>query len=98
MTTMIAKRNSKGNLSLMVDGVYFGSIYLRADGSVIGGSFVEDAVNESFKRLRMPTDTLQQILARARRAYELVASYEEWTDSIGMGVQQPDDFHIGIRG
>jgi len=73
MTTMIAKRNAKGNLSLMADGVYFGSIYLRADNTVIGGSFVEDEVTECFKRLRMPSDTLEQILARARRAYELAA-------------------------
>lgn len=73
MTTMIAKRNAKGNISLMADGTYFGSIYLRADDSVIGGSFVEDEVTECFKRLRMPSDTLEQILARARRAYELTA-------------------------
>ena len=73
MTTMIARRNYKGNLTLNVDGVRFGTIFLRGDGSVCGGAFVDEAVTECFERLMMPTDTLQQILARARRAYELAA-------------------------
>lgn len=72
MAKFIARRNSKGNLTLDVDGVRFGTIFLKADGSISGGAFVHEDVAECFRGLRqMPADTVPQALARARRAYEL---------------------------
>lgn len=76
MTSFIARRNYKGNLTLNVDGVRFGTIFLRADDSVCGGAFVDDEVFAAFRRLGlsgMPADTIPLALARARRAYELAA-------------------------
>lgn len=72
MTTLTARRNQNGNLSLKADGLHFGTIYLAADGSVRGGSFVDAYVNECFGALKnMPATTVPDALARSRRAYEM---------------------------
>ncbi|UXO93764.1 hypothetical protein Pan1_49 [Pseudanabaena phage Pan1] len=72
MPTFTARRNYKGNLTLNVDGVRFGTIFLKGDGSISGAAFTDDEVLTSFRGLRgMPVDTVEQMLARVRRAYEL---------------------------
>jgi hypothetical protein len=69
---MIARLNYRGNYTLDVDGVRFGTLFLRGDGAVSGGSFVDDDVATEFGALiGMPCDTVEQALARSRRAYEL---------------------------
>jgi len=75
MTQFIARRNYKGNLTLDVDGVRFGTIFLRGNGTISGAAFVDDDVATCFRGLRgMPADTVPQALARARRAYELATA------------------------
>jgi hypothetical protein len=72
MTAFTARRNANGNLSLRADGQHFGTIYLRADGSVSGGSFVDAYVNECFGALKnFPAATVPEALVRSRRAYEM---------------------------
>lgn len=70
MADFIARRNSKGNLTLYVDDVRFGTVFFRGDGTISGGCFTDLEVTECFNRLNMPIDTIPQVLARARVAYE----------------------------
>lgn len=71
---MTARLNNRGNYTLYVDGVRFGTIFLKADDSISGAAFVDEEVTSCFRGLRgMPVDTIPQMLARARRAYEIVA-------------------------
>ena len=73
---MTARRNSKGNLTLLVEGVRFGSLYFRKDGSLSGGSFLDDDVRDCFRRLCMnpnnPKNSLSDYLRLARLAWEHV--------------------------
>jgi hypothetical protein len=99
-----ARRNTKGNLSLRVDGVHFGTLYLRADGSVSGGSFQDPEVNDTFRRLRsMDATTVAGALVRARRAYELAHEEEdrevEWLEAAygdASGPGQDFDCNAGL--
>lgn len=72
MNKLTARKNYKGNLTLEDGDTRVGTIFLRADGSVSGGAFVDDEVASSFRRLwQMPIDTVENVLARCRRAYEI---------------------------
>ena len=76
MTSFIARRNARGNVTLYAGHTRFGTIFLRGNGTISGAAFVDDDVATCFRGLRgMPVDTVPEALARARRAYEL-ASHE----------------------
>lgn len=76
MSAFTARKNANGNLTLCFEGSRFGTIFLRGDGTVSGGCFVDEEVTECFNRLRMPIDSTEGALARARRAYEIVNNGE----------------------
>lgn len=72
MLNLIARRNYRGNLTLNNGDVRFGTIFLRADNSISGAAFVDDDIHQIFRNLRgMPVDTIEQVLARVRRACEI---------------------------